>query len=164
MEESKNMVSSRHNRTDTHMNSETVGACTGPISFKTEGVPELRGEVNTDFSTNNLSAIHITDKGKFSFFRWSLIGHINQTQCKPHAREYLASTKWTWGYFYRLCLLLLWNFFVSLVFCFLLVCGGILYVCVSWYFLMVIICFLDREREKECKVGWEGRWGWYGSD
>lgn len=47
MEESKDIVSSRYNRTDTHMNSETVGACTGPISFKPEGVPELGGGVNT---------------------------------------------------------------------------------------------------------------------
>lgn len=43
LDHTKETVSSRHNRTDTHMNSETIAACTRPVHrFKSDGGPSVK--------------------------------------------------------------------------------------------------------------------------
>lgn len=78
--DSNKTMSSRHNKTDAHMNSQRLWQhAQGLHRFKPEGVPALRRGHGHGFLllTKQLSSIDTLIKVKISFSQWSLTRYIN---------------------------------------------------------------------------------------
>lgn len=80
MEDTKETVPSRHNRTETHMNSEAVAGCTGPVQAQPKWGP--RGEKGSRHESSSLTQkLALTDNQsqRKTIIPYILTGYINYT-------------------------------------------------------------------------------------
>lgn len=75
MEESREMLPSRHSGTNAHVNSQGLVVAQGLYRFKLDGIPYREEEVGTGSHPSPRSYLKLiaTAKGKIRFCQWSLI-------------------------------------------------------------------------------------------
>lgn len=97
--DSNETASSRQNRPDSRVNSESVTAHKRPPKFKSNKISALeRGSIHrAPTLAKKLFAIDTCwEKGKkISFLQCSITGYINTCQVRPQTQGQLPNTKWT---------------------------------------------------------------------